>query len=206
MKKLNLTEKILSLVAAFFAILPAVTAAFYYDVYRVFPLADAVIVLGYVGVAAILVFCICKLIINMNDQSFRTTILFPAGVALVLGVLSLTVISGIDTTVTKNRFEAQRYEYAAAVEYLDGQAFSEQMELPSEYKHLSLDGKVTAYSCQDGKYICYLFLKLDHPNRYEGILYVAGNSPVLYSDITSKYSSYSYNDLLTNYVLISLGK
>ena len=71
---------------------------------------------------------------------------------------------------------------------------------------MSDNGEVMAFSCQDGKYICYFFVKLDHPNRYEGVLYVAGNSPVLYSDITSKFESYSYDELLTGYVLICFNK
>ncbi len=206
MKKLNLSEKILCLLGAAFAVIPVVISAFYYDVYRFLPIADILIILPYVALAAILVFCICKLIINMNNENFRTTVLAPAAIALLLGVLSLIMTLDIDLTVTRNRFEDQRSQYAAAVEYLDRQQYSEQMDLPDELAHLSLDGKVTAYSCQDGKHICYLFVKLDHPNRYEGILYVAGNTPMLYSEITDRYSSYSYNDLLTNYVHISFVK
>ena len=206
MKKLTVLEKTLTALGVIFTVLPVALAAFYYDAYRVFPLTDVLIILSYVLDAAILIFVFCKLISSMNSERFRTQILVPAAVVAVFGVLSLTLISDIDLTVTKNRFESQRNEYAAAVEYLDSQQYSEQMELPDELAHLSLDGKVMAFSCQDGKYICYFFIKLDHPNRYEGVLYVAGSSPVLYSDITKNFKAYSYDELLTNYVLICFNK
>ena len=205
-KKLSTAEAVLTALAVVFAVAPVLLAAFYYEIYPVLHAVDALIIIFFILEVCILIAALWRLLATMNSDSFSAGTLVPAAAALLLGVLSFVITSDIDTVLEERRFESSREQYSAAVEYLDASQYSRQMELPPQYSHLSRDGKVLAYSCNGGKNICYLFVRLDHENRYEGILYVSGNTPVLYYEITDQYSSYSYKELRSNYVRIVLYK
>ncbi|MBR3751090.1 MAG: hypothetical protein IKK58_04890 [Clostridia bacterium] len=205
MKKFNTLEKVLALLGVLLTVLPLVLAANYYKLQPSFPIIDVVIIACYLLASVLLVYCLCRLILSMNGN-FRSQILLPAAVVALLGALSLTMIGDIDIKTVKNDFARDRAIYDQAVTYLNEQEASQKIKLPEQYAALSLDGEVISYSCNDGKHTCYLFVMLETDKRLEGILYVAGNSPSIYYDIVSQYSSYSYEDLLSNYVFIAFTK
>ena len=199
MKKFNTFEKILTLLGALLTLTPLILATNYYKIHRVFPLVDAAIIACYVLASVILVYSLLRLILSMNGH-FRSQILLPAATVVLLGALSLSMISDADIKTVKNDFQLQKSSYDQAVAFLDT------AQLPKEYASLSLDGEVIAYSCNDGALTCYLFVMLETDSRLEGILYLAGSSPSIYHDITSRYSSYSYQELLSSYVFIAFTK
>lgn len=205
MKRFNTFEKILTLLGTVFALTPLALAANYYKIQPVFPSVDVAIIACYVLASVILVYSLLKLILSMNGN-FRSQILLPAATAALLGVLSLSMIGDLDIKTVKNDFQAQRTQYDQAVAFLDSQQYGGKMQLPDQYASLSLNGEVIAYSCNEGEHICYLFVMLETDKRLEGILYVSGTSPSIYYDIVSGYSSYSYEDLLSNYVFIAFTK
>lgn len=204
--RLNALEITLIALAVAFGIAPILLTIFYYDIYPVFHAVDVFLWLFFLLETGLFIFALWRLLYTMNSDRFRTTLLIPAAVAVICGVLSFICIDPIDVSVNQRDFEQNKSEYTLAVEYLDTQPFSKEMELSESFHSLSVDGKVLAYSCVDGKYTCYLFVKLNHENRYEGVLYVAGSSPVLYYDITDQYLSYAYEELAVNYIRVVLYK
>ena len=156
-------------------------------------------------IAAVLAVSIFRLIVHMSSGRFRAGVLIPAAVAIVLGAVSFFVCSSADRWTVVNGFDKNRARYNAAAEYLAQQPYSAETELPAEYADLSR-GSVKRVECAGGKYICSIFTLLEHENRFEGILYVPGNTPVIYYEITNGWSSYAYEDLGGGYAWIVLYK
>lgn len=198
-------DRVLIAVALLSAAAGMVCAVYYYDIYPVFHAADAVIIASFCVLAAVLAVSIFRLIVHMSSGRFRAGVLIPAAVAIVLGAVSFFVCSSADRWTVVNGFDKNRARYNAAVEYLAQQPYSEETELPAEYADLSR-GSVKRVECAGGKYICSIFTLLEHENRFEGILYVPGNTPVIYYEITNGWSSYAYEDLGGGYAWIVLYK
>lgn len=198
-------DRVLIAVALLSAAAGMVCAVYYYDIYPVFHAADAVIIASFCVLAAVLAVSIFRLIVHMSSGRFRAGVLIPAAVAIVLGAVSFFVCSSADRWTVVNGFDKNRARYNAAAEYLAQQPYSAETELPAEYADLSR-GSVKRVECAGGKYICSIFTLLEHENRFEGILYVPGNTPVIYYEITNGWSSYAYEDLGGGYAWIVLYK
>lgn len=204
-RKTDRLDRVLIAVALLSAAAGMVCAVYYYDIYPVFHAADAVIIASFCVLAAVLAASIFRLIVHMSSGRFRAGVLIPAAVAIVLGAVSFFVCSSADRWTVVNGFDKNRARYNAAAEYLAQQPYSEETELPAEYADLSR-GSVKRVECAGGKYICSIFTLLEHENRFEGILYVPGNTPVIYYEITNGWSSYAYEDLGGGYAWIVLYK
>lgn len=198
-------DRVLIALALLSAAAGMVCAVYYYDIYPVFHAADAVIIASFCVLAAVLAVSIFRLIVHMSSGRFRAGVLIPAAVAIVLGAVSFFVCSSADRWTVVNGFDKNRARYNAAAEYLAQQPYSAETELPAEYADLSR-GSVKRVECAGGKYICSIFTLLEHENRFEGILYVPGNTPVIYYEITNGWSSYAYEDLGGGYAWIVLYK
>lgn len=198
-------DRVLIAVALLSGAAGMVCAVYYYDIYPVFHAADAVIIASFCVLAAVLAVSIFRLIVHMSSGRFRAGVLIPAAVAIVLGAVSFFVCSSADRWTVVNGFDKNRARYNAAAEYLAQQPYSAETELPAEYADLSR-GSVKRVECAGGKYICSIFTLLEHENRFEGILYVPGNTPVIYYEITNGWSSYAYEDLGGGYAWIVLYK
>lgn len=198
-------DRVLIALALLSAAAGMVCAVYYYDIYPVFHAADAVIIASFCVLAAVLAVSIFRLIVHMSSGRFRAGVLIPAAVAIVLGAVSFFVCSSADRWTVVNGFDKNRARYNAATEYLAQQPYSKESELPAEYADLSR-GSVKRVECAGGKYICSIFTLLEHENRFEGILYVPGNTPVIYYEITNGWSSYAYEDLGGGYAWIVLYK
>lgn len=198
-------DRVLIAVALLSGAAGMVCAVYYYDIYPVFHAADAVIIASFCVLAAVLAVSIFRLIVHMSSGRFRAGVLIPAAVAIVLGAVSFFVCSSADRWTVVNGFDKNRARYNAAAEYLAQQPYSAETELPAEYADLSR-GSVKRVECAGGQYICSIFTLLEHENRFEGILYVPGNTPVIYYEITNGWSSYAYEDLGGGYAWIVLYK
>lgn len=204
-RKTDRLDRVLIAAALLSAAAGMVCAVYYYDIYPVFHAADAVIIASFCVLAAVLAVSIFRLIVHMSSGRFRAGVLIPAAAAIVLGVVSFFVCSSADRWTVVNGFDKNRARYNAAAEYLAQQPYSAETELPAEYADLSR-GSVKRVECAGGKYICSIFTLLEHENRFEGILYVPGNTPVIYYEITNGWSSYVYEDLGGGYAWIVLYK
>lgn len=204
-RKTDGLDRVLIAVALLSAAAGMVCAVYYYDIYPVFHAADAVIIASFCVLAAVLAVSIFRLIVHMSSGRFRAGVLIPAAAAIVLGAVSFFVCSSADRWTVVNGFDKNRARYNAATEYLAQQPYSKESELPAEYADLSR-GSVKRVECAGGKYICSIFTLLEHENRFEGILYVPGNTPVIYYEITNGWSSYAYEDLGGGYAWIVLYK
>lgn len=79
----------------------------------------------------------------------------------------------------------------------------EQVVLHGEDAKLSVNGKAYIYICEGDK-VCVLFPTLDHAQRLEGYLYLPEKT--LYSELTSRFSGYSFEEIGERLVRICLYK
>ena len=200
------SDKISAALAAGMALLFVLVSAFYNRIYTaVGGIATAALWLLIAGEILLALVYFGRVLYSIQDETrFRGGLFLPPAAAVLCMVFAFLMLSPIESYQNKQYVSHNLESLTQAAQRLQQECtHEEQVVLHGEDAKLSVNGKAYIYICEGDK-VCVLFPTLDHAQRLEGYLYLPEKT--LYSELTSRFSGYSFEEIGERLVRICLYK